>query len=156
MVKRTVLPLREKLLGSVKALGKKQCSVGYFADQGTHSGSNMSYPELMFLQEVHGVRSLSGLVHRRLFENTAIRHRADIRNNIRSSLKRSLMTDPNVVFTSFGKEVQGLLRKGFGDTGLLPSNAPATIARKGKNSPLVDTGELKSKLTYRVEPKRQK
>jgi hypothetical protein len=35
--------------------------------------------------------------------------------------------------------------------GIPPENAPATVARKGSSTPLVNTGVLRSSVSYRVE-----
>lgn len=150
MVKRTIHPARQKLIRSVRSLDNKVVSVGFFADQGNHSGSKMPYTNLIYIQEVHGVKSKAGLVHRRLFELTAMRHRNEIVSNVKNSISRNFPNSPNQILKDFGQDVQGKLREGFGDTSLLPHNAPSTIAGKGSNSPLVDTGELKSKVTYRI------
>ena len=148
MVKRTVHPARAKLLRAARNLDGKKVSVGFFADQGTHTDSNMTYPELMYLQEVHGVRSKNGLVHRRLFELTAMTHRDEILRNLNASARRNLLSSPQRVLKAFGQDIKGKLQSGFGNTSLLPPNAAST--RKKKNTPLVDSGELKSKVTYRI------
>lgn len=153
MVKRTIHPARQKLIRSVRSLDNKSVSVGFFADQGNHSGSKMPYTNLMYIQEVHGVRSKAGLVHRRLFELTAMRHRNEIVSNVKNSISRNFPNSPNQILKDFGQDVQGKLREGFGDTSLLPHNAASTIAAKGSNSPLIDTGEMKSKVTYRISKK---
>lgn len=153
MVKRTIHPARQKLIRSVRSLDGKSVSVGFFADQGNHSGSNLTYTSLMYIQEVHGVRSKAGLVHRRLFELTAMQHRNEIVSNVKNSISRNFPNSPNQILKDFGQDVQGKLREGFGDTSLLPHNAPSTIAGKGSNSPLIDTGEMKSKVTYRISKK---
>ncbi|MEG9741479.1 hypothetical protein [Enterobacter roggenkampii] len=155
MVKRTIHPARQKLIRSVRSLDNKVVSVGFFADQGNHSGSKMPYTNLIYIQEVHGVKSKAGLVHRRLFELTAMQHRNEIVSNVKNSISRNFPNSPNQILKDFGQDVQGKLREGFGDTSLLPHNAPSTIAGKGVNSPLVDTGELKSKLTYRVRQRKK-
>jgi len=36
-------------------------------------------------------------------------------------------------------------------SGISPANAPATVARKGSSTPLVDTGFLKSSIEYSIE-----
>lgn len=43
------------------------------------------------------------------------------------------------------------IRKVFGDTSKLKANAPSTIAKKGRNEPLIYTGMLKATVNYRVE-----
>lgn len=37
--------------------------------------------------------------------------------------------------------------------GIPPPNAPATIARKGSDKPLIDTGQLRSSISYEVDGK---
>lgn len=37
-----------------------------------------------------------------------------------------------------------------------PPNAPSTIAKKGKDDPLVDTGQLARSITYKVEERRSR
>lgn len=34
--------------------------------------------------------------------------------------------------------------------GIAPENAPSTIARKGSSTPLIDTGQLRSAITYQI------
>jgi hypothetical protein len=43
----------------------------------------------------------------------------------------------------------GQIQKRIAD-GISPANAPATIARKGSDKPLIDTGQLRSSVTHRV------
>lgn len=50
-----------------------------------------------------------------------------------------------------GKQMVKDIQSIFGDTSKLAPNAQSTIRRKGRNEPLVDTGTLKSKVSYRVE-----
>lgn len=33
----------------------------------------------------------------------------------------------------------------------VPENAPATVTRKGSSNPLIDTGQMRSSATYRVD-----
>ena len=34
-----------------------------------------------------------------------------------------------------------------------PENAPSTIAKKGSSNPLIDTGEMRSKVSHEVKNK---
>ena len=43
------------------------------------------------------------------------------------------------------------IRKVFGDTSKLKANAPSTIAKKGRNEPLVDSGEMRRRVNFRIE-----
>ncbi len=51
-----------------------------------------------------------------------------------------------------GLKVVGGMQKRISD-GILPANAPSTIARKGSSKPLIDTGQLRSSITHRVNSK---
>ena len=42
------------------------------------------------------------------------------------------------------------IRKVFGSSEL-KANAPSTIARKGRNEPLVDSGEMRRRVNFRIE-----
>lgn len=43
------------------------------------------------------------------------------------------------------------IRKVFGDTSQLKDNAPSTIKKKGRNEPLVDSGEMRRRVNFRIE-----
>lgn len=43
------------------------------------------------------------------------------------------------------------IRKVFGDTSKLKDNAPSTIKKKGRNEPLVDSGEMRRRVNFIVE-----
>lgn len=158
MVKMVKKPARERLINSVKSLTATNVKVGYFADQGQHPEAHMSYPELMYLQEVIGVRSRSGKVYRRVFELTMMIEGKRLRNNTLSALKKVILSGGNTdtVKEMFGKQAQEAIKANFGNTSLLPSNAPSTIARKGFNAPLIETSSLRDKLTYRITKKGRK
>lgn len=158
MVKMVKKPARAKLIASVKSLVATDVKVGYFADQGMHPEAGMNYPELMYLQEVTGIRTRNGKVHRRVFELTMMIEGKRLRNNVMLALKRNLVNggDMDSVKEMFGKQAKEAIKANFGNTSLLPSNAPATIARKGKNSPLIETSSLKDKLTHRITKKGSK
>ncbi len=142
-------------MASVKSLVATDVKVGYFADQGQHPEAKMSYPELMYLQEVTGIKTRNGKVHRRVFELTMMIEGARLRNATKTALRRNLISGGNMnqVKELFGKQASEAIKHNFGNTSLLPSNAPATIARKGRNSPLIETSSLQDKLTYRITKK---
>lgn len=50
----------------------------------------------------------------------------------------------------FGQYVVGLIQQRIAN-GIAPPNRPRTIARKGSSKPLIDTGQLRSSITYKVE-----
>jgi len=50
-----------------------------------------------------------------------------------------------------GVRMKDDIKKVIGDKSKLAPNAPSTIARKGHDKPLIDTGLMKSKVNYRVD-----
>lgn len=50
-----------------------------------------------------------------------------------------------------GKRMKPDIQKIMGDKSKLAPNAPATIARKGHDKPLIDTGLMRKKVNFRVE-----
>lgn len=55
----------------------------------------------------------------------------------------------DVALDRLGAKVAALLQNRIA-AGVDPPNSPATIARKGSSKPLVDTGQLKAAITWRV------
>jgi phage gpG-like protein len=49
-----------------------------------------------------------------------------------------------------GQYVVGLVKQRIAN-GIEPANRPYTIARKGSSKPLIDTGQLRNAITYKVE-----
>lgn len=58
-------------------------------------------------------------------------------------------TTLDVALDRLGAKVAALLQNRIA-AGIDPPNSPATIARKGSSKPLVDTGQLKAAITWRV------
>lgn len=61
------------------------------------------------------------------------------------TLKMSLKNALEVL----GSKVQSDMRRAI-EAGIPPALDPATIARKGSSKPLVDTGQLKASISYKV------
>ena len=57
-----------------------------------------------------------------------------------------LLDNPDLL----GAYVVGLVQETIAD-GVPPPNSPATIAAKGSDTPLIDTGILRQSITYEVE-----
>lgn len=54
-----------------------------------------------------------------------------------------------VALDRLGAKVAALLQNRIA-AGIDPPNSPATIARKGSSKPLIDTGQLRASITWRV------
>lgn len=154
MVKMVKKPARFKLQKVLRDLKSTRATVGYFADQGLHH-SGMNYPSLMYLHEVKGIRSRDGKVFRRAFEVTMMAHQKKLLDGLQSRLRHKINTLGNTdsAVEAFCKETQKRIQDTFGDTSMLPGNAPATVKKKGFNAPLIETSELQRHVTYRIRKK---
>lgn len=154
MVRQVKKPGRDQLAATLKSLVATTVKVGYFADQGMHPLAKMNYPSLMYLQEIHGVRARGGLVKRRLFEETMVEEGGRIMKSTKQMLAKQIVRgNVDAVKEHFGKETQKAIRDNFGNTSIMRENAEATVAKKGFNAPLIESGDLRSKLVYRITKK---
>lgn len=62
-------------------------------------------------------------------------------------LKSVQSNNPTIFAEALGVSLQGYIREAITNTSW-PSNAPATIARKGSSQPLIDSGDLRRGLDY--------
>ncbi|WCH45807.1 hypothetical protein [Lysinibacillus sp. OF-1] len=69
----------------------------------------------------------------------------------KSQLKHvlALQMDVQMLFNRLGARMVGDIQENITDLDA-PPNAPATIAKKGSSNPLIDTGGLRMRITYRV------
>ncbi|MGC7930576.1 hypothetical protein ACP3VS_18320 [Lysinibacillus sp. VIII_CA] len=69
----------------------------------------------------------------------------------KSQLKHvlALQMDVQTLFNRLGARMVGDIQEKITDLDA-PPNAPSTIAKKGSSNPLIDTGGLRMRITYRV------
>jgi len=72
-------------------------------------------------------------------------------NFFKSQLKQvlGLQMDVQTLFNRLGARMVGDVQKKITDLDA-PPNAPSTIIKKGSSNPLIDTGGLRMRVTYRV------
>ncbi len=147
----------DELEKRLRALHKAETFVGYSSEQGTHKPSGLSYPHLVGILSAGFSPHLPArpifLVAGKKFKfqgskvkKTLALYLKDIKTN---KSDKQLKNVQKAFVRDFSKEVLDV----FGDPSQLASNKPSTIAQKKVNkidSPLVDTGELKDKLAFRL------
>lgn len=81
------------------------------------------------------------------FDENATKAREFTRRLLESVVlgKRNLPDVPELLGQTFVAQIQKRM-----SAGVPPANAPSTIDRKGSSKPLIDTGQLRSSVTYRV------
>ena len=145
----------DELERRIKELQKSESFVGYDISQGIHKESNMPYTNLMALMS-------AGYSPKNLPARPIMLYAANAYPLEDSSMKKDLTK----YFTQIDKSkapisvtqinenwVNGYAQVAlmmFGSTTIFESNASRTIAQKGFNAPLVDKGDLRDNLGYRI------
>jgi hypothetical protein len=79
----------------------------------------------------------------------------DNRDKYRQGMKASAVklltgkTTISVVMSKLGIMAQGDIQESI-STWVSPPNAPSTIAQKGSSQPLIDSGEMRAAVTYKI------
>ena len=135
----------------LNSLQKSKVDIGYFNGE-IHNGSKMSLASLMTILE-YG--SDDGNIPARFpFSQIAFSDSPKRNKNIKNIIKNGVTValkkgNSNQVLDGLGKAYMSSIRSIFGDTSRLVSNAKLTIKLKGRDEPLIEEGELLSKLSYR-------
>jgi hypothetical protein len=135
----------EDLEKKLRSLTKASVASGYFPESGLHPESGLTYAELMNQHE-YGF----GVPKRPVRQITLMKVQdpaywaQDIKNYLegKSSLSNSLH--------KMGMEITTTAQSIFGSTTYLQNNSPITIAIKGKDSPLKDSGDLREAWTWKI------
>ena len=138
-----------KMKANVKKIDKQNVKVGYFPEQGLHN-SGLPYATLMAIQEF----GTDTVPSRPIFQITASTRPPQREPKVKEAVKewsKLLTTKDNSkdLLDTIGKNYQGALVGLFGDSSVLSPNADTTIRLKGRDEPLVDSGELRDNLTYK-------
>lgn len=146
----------KNLKSSLRKLQKAYSQYGYFSSQGKHH-SGLKFPYLAAIHEF-------GLdqPRRPVFQITAMTKGDLIMGNTKLALKRDfkrIARGMSIKFEdtldTFATTGMKLTKRNFGKTPPLKSNSQATINLKGRNSPLIDTGELMDNMSYKTSADRK-
>ena len=145
-------PLESVLKKKVRELENARVEVGHFKEQGQHY-SGYTYPNLMRL---HAAGELDKFPARPLLKVVKFQLSSETK---KESFRRYLdawskaigsQTSTTKLLTDIGEHVARFEKSLFGVPSVhISSNAPSTIAQKGKNTPLEDLGDLKGKVAHR-------
>lgn len=146
------------LAESLRALGKARVRVGVLADApkktGTRTGKRgRQIQQAATLAEVAAAHEFgTATIPQRSF----IRATVDLKAGEIGALQEKLAAQvaegkitPEVAMERLGAAAQGMVQTRIAE-GIGPALAPATVARKGSDKQLVDTGQLRSSVTYQV------
>ncbi len=148
-----------EMLNRLAKQNNKNVSIGHFAEQGIHPGSEITYVELMQLHHTGNranripVRDILGILFR---HNTELVKKDRVIRKAINAFMMSQMTDADadILLDAVGKRMAKKEKDIFGKTPPLAPNSKLTQSLKGgRNTPMVDTGELKSKVRYKKSTK---
>ena len=125
------------------ATGPKGVEVGFFAGDMYPDGTPVTN---VALWNEYGTKH----VPERPFIRPAVRNQTvQINRLLNQHVDKHRLTVSTHTAKRIGQVMRDEIKKNITEK-MQPPNSPATIARKGKNDPLVDTGLMRSKVRYRV------
>ena len=140
-----------RLMKKAKAArGIKAVSVGFFGGQ--YPGKDVTDVQVAAANE-YGTRTKEdggGIPERPFFRAILPSARKAVRRMVRDGVDPRTLTVHEALARRIGGTVAGQVKDSI-DTRTVPGNAPSTVAKKGENDPLKDTGFLRQAATYKVE-----
>jgi len=143
----------EKVLKHFQSLDDLEIFTGYFKEQGNHSsasgeGESLSYAEIM---ELHHFGT-DNIPSRPLLSIATGELKRGNDKDLLQFCKDACGQIGKLPSNSkkIGREMRDYSKAIFGDMSVMDSNAPLTQALKGRDEPLVDTGELRDNLAYKT------
>lgn len=151
-----------KILAAFKSAEKESVEIGFFNEQGVHRSSGLKYADLARIHERGVTKRLSNgglmVIPPRpvlRFGLGVMRRKAKTSRALKRGFRewaRSLDKNPEIdhFLESLGqlgvRSVKGI----FGNKSFLIGNKRSTIAKKGFDKPMIETGELYKNVAYRT------
>lgn len=129
-----------------------QVTVGIFAAEGDeiHEGDPLADPVTVL--EVATANEFGiGVPERSFIRAWVDQNETLIRRKVKELLGwvvKGKITEPQAM-NYLGLWAQGEIQKRI-SAGIDPPNSPATVARKGSSTPLINTGQLRASITYQI------
>lgn len=147
-----------KMLAELRALGQKTVRVGILDEAPKRAGSGEGKAKSSGRATLLGVAAVhefgapaAGIPSRSFIRATVDVKRAEI-EKVQADLAAQVAAgkiDGRTALARLGAFVQGLVQARIAE-GIGPALKPATIRRKKSSKPLIDTGQLRSSVTYKV------
>lgn len=144
---------RAMLARAREIAGGRGVRVGILADEPKRSRepetSGLSLVEVALIHEFGA--PAAGIPQRSFLRATIDEHAPDIRRLILAVAARALdgAITPAQALDQIGSKVAGWVQTRI-DQGIAPPLKPETIARKGSSKPLVNVGQIKAAITWKV------
>jgi len=149
--------MRLRDLEKLKELSKKHITIGIHGAEGEQKklvrktpynkpGPKFAVSPTLTVAEVASYNELGQGVPKRSFIESTFKKNKD---KISKKFKELLSTRPDQSFDLIGIYITNLIKEGI-RKGIAPSNSVRTISRKGSSTPLIDSGQLRNAITYKV------
>lgn len=120
-----------------------------FLEGATYPEGGLNVPTVAAIQEFGA--PAAGIPPRPFFRSMVARHSDEWPEQIADQLRKT--EDPVLTLKRMGALISGELRQSIIDTNE-PALSPVTVARKGFDKPLVDTGHMLNSIDYEVNGER--
>jgi hypothetical protein len=139
----------KKLLREMRRAGKSFVKVGVLDERAHRTGEDTSITntDLALIHEFGAGNVPERSFLRSTFDAQRGKYEQRVRTYARAMVDGKM--DEMRALNLLGLEHVADIKRTIAD-GIPPPNAPATIARKGSSTPLVDTGQLLNSVTYAV------
>lgn len=141
------------LLARVEAIARKVViKVGIFAREGEelHKGGSESGAITVLDVAIWNEFGTDTIPERSFIRSYYDANRERVIGWILAAARSYVLNGDRKAFELVGQKIVGEIQLRIAQ-GIPPPNAPSTVARKGSSKPLVDTGQLRSSITYKVE-----
>lgn len=143
----------EQLLSSLNQLSNKTLKVGHFAEDGLHSDSKLTYPDLLNIWHLGAAKGNEGIIKSPLFQFVAskldkglLSTNPVIRNALNTWAKNVLNnTADEALYNKLGEVLVEEYSKVFGNP-----KTPHMPSVGSNTTPMLDTGELKENTKYKI------
>lgn len=142
------------MLARARSLRGARVKVGVL-DDATKEGHDGGSVEMSLLEvaAVHEFGAPSAGIPQRSFVRATVDEQRPEIERLQKALAAQVLAgklDPSAALELLGAKVAAMVQTRIA-AGIGPALKPETIARKGSSKPLVDTGQLRSSITWKVE-----
>ena len=143
-----------KVIASLETLadfGNTSVEVGWIQAGQRHEDTKLTVPQLAAVQEYGAVAGNGAVIPPRPMLRTTVRKRSKQWVRQAEELSKAVIEGKiKQAEDIFGALVADDVKAMINDSSNWTPNAPATVRRKGKNTPLIDTGAMRDAVDYRV------
>ena len=144
----------------MQKIDRQHVDIGYFREQGKHpEATHLTYPELMAIHELRSPFKDGAYdsMYRPAFKFATIIYKykfiADndkVLTEYFNKCATSASQPTRTMLDKIGINGIKMIKPVFGDRGILNSNRPSTVRKKGFNKPLIEYGYLREALAFKT------